>query len=198
MRLLWYSPMLLQITFFLGPSAAQKLGDMEPLYIFTPGAAPGSCDQHKSLLQDCFSEAIDMVIGSINAINSLGLSASQLDTAEERSKWKTWAQLLWAIFRIPVDVTRGLNLDNENVTMVKSKSFPNASNHLVNIMVLTGYFEKMITYQSYKQPSDAPTKYWLFCDDSYFSWINTPPKAILDGWDWPDDNGDTRAKVEST
>lgn len=134
MRLLLYSAMLLfQITYFLGSSAAQKLGDMEPLYIFTPGPAPGNCDQYKAFLQTCFSEAIDMVTKSINAIDSLGVSLSQIDTSGERSRWKTWAQLLKAIFNIPVSVTRGLDLDNENVTLVKGQSSPCAGDDLVPI-----------------------------------------------------------------
>lgn len=118
--------LLLQFTSYARPSTAQKLGDIEPLYIFTPGPAPGNCDQHKALIQSSYSEAIDMMNRSINVIDSLEVSPSQLETTGERSKWKTWAQLLKAIFNIPTDVTRGLDLNNSNVTLVKSKSTPNA------------------------------------------------------------------------
>lgn len=130
MRLLLYSAMLLlQITFFLLPSAAQEIGDMEPLYIFTPGPAPGNCDQHKALLQTSFSEAIAMVTRGMNAIDSLGVPLSQIEDPGDRASWKTWAQLLKAIFNIYVDTKRGLNLDNPIVKFVKGQSLLNVGNN---------------------------------------------------------------------
>ena len=67
----------------------------------------------------------------------------------------------------------------------------------VFIMIVTGYFQAMITYQNYKPPLSAPEKYWFFCDDSYYNWKPTPAKAVLDGWQWPNDKGKTRLQVES-
>ena len=117
---------LLQLTSLVRPSTGHKLGDIEPLYIFTPGPAPGNCDQHKPLLESTFSEAIDMVSRSINAIDSLKMSLSELDTGE-RKRWKTWAQLMEAIFNIPISYSGGLDINNANVKLVKGKSFPNAA-----------------------------------------------------------------------
>lgn len=111
-----------QLTFLVRLSTSQKLGDMEPLYIFTPGPGLGNCDQHKPLLQSCFAEAIDMVNRSINAINSLGVSLSQLDTSGERNSWKSSAQLLMSIFGIPLKHTEALDLNNADVTLVRGKS----------------------------------------------------------------------------
>lgn len=64
-------------------------------------------------------------------------------------------------------------------------------------MIIIGYFEAMITYQNYKPPLSAPEKYWLFCDDSYYSWEMAPTNAVLDSWKWPNDGGKSRLRVES-
>lgn len=124
MRLLLHKAMLLiQSTLLLRPVSAQELGDMESLYTFTPGPAAGNCDQYKASLQTSVSEAIDMVNRSINAINSLEVSLYRIKGAEERFRWKLWAQLLYAMFNIDVEPTRGLNLDDADVKLVKGQSF---------------------------------------------------------------------------
>ena len=93
-------------------AADPQLGDMEPLYVFTPGPAPGNCDNYKSDLQTAFSEGINMFKASTAAILYLNQPMPGILHPLNRRKWKAWAQVLFELFDIAVNTKTGLQLPN--------------------------------------------------------------------------------------
>lgn len=105
-------------------AADPQLGDMEPLYVFTPGPAPGNCDKYKSNLQIAFSEAIDMFTASTASILYLNQPMPGILHPLNRRKWKAWAQVIKEIFNIAVDTKTGLQLSDAPVQEVLGKRCP--------------------------------------------------------------------------
>lgn len=71
-----------------------QLGDMEPLYIFTPGPVSGNCDNYISDLLTAFSESMNMFTRSTAFIIYLNQFMSGILHLLNRKKWKAWAQLM--------------------------------------------------------------------------------------------------------
>lgn len=113
----YYSAIAFSALFFFAHfqsnvAADPQLGDMEPLYVFTPGPAPGNCDNYKSDLLIAFRESIDMLTRSTAAIMYLNQPMPGIVHPLNRRKWKAWAQLMLEVYNIKVDTKTGLQLPN--------------------------------------------------------------------------------------
>lgn len=93
-------------------AAVPQLGDMEPLYVFTPGPAPGNCDNYKSDLQNALRDAIALFTAATASILYLNQPMPGVLHPLNRRKWKAWAQVMNEIFNIAVDTKTGLQLPN--------------------------------------------------------------------------------------
>ena len=107
--------------------AEPKLGDMEPLYVFTPGPAPGNCDQYKPDILTAFGESIDMLQRSIAAVTYLNQPMPGILHPLNRRKWKAWAQLMKEVFNIDVNKKKGLQLPSGPAQEILSERYMKAA-----------------------------------------------------------------------
>ena len=116
-----FSTLFCFVHFQSNVAADPKLGDIEPLYVFTPGPAPGNCDNYKSDLQIALRNAITLFTAATAWILYLNQPMPWILHPLNRTKWKAWAQVINEIFNITIDTKTGLQLPNSPAQEVLGK-----------------------------------------------------------------------------
>ena len=178
-------------------AAEPQLGDMEPLYVFTPGPAPGNCDKYKPDLLVAFRETIDMLTRSTAAIMFLNVTMPGILHPLRRRKWKAWAQLMKEVFNIDVDTKTGLQLPSGPAQGVLGERYPRTPFQTWFSETKIDNFNGLLNAHNYKPPGSVPYQYWFFCNDDFLEFKSPPSAEILDSWDWPPGMNAWRKNIES-